>query len=242
MRGCSRVEFEQRFVATRTPVIVEDATAAWPAHAKWSMEYLRTFADYPFHSRAGTQTFGAFLDAALAGETYADFDLFQLPALLTDVVVPPLVEADKIARSLCWMGSATRFGLHYDEADNLHALVRGRKTFLLIAPREYPNLYPVDARRDLKQGINWSQVDPFAPDLERFPNFRQVEMLRAQLSPGDTLYLPAFFWHAVEHEGRPSIAVNFWWANEHAARVPAELAFFGDRLLLADFRRHLGDE
>ncbi len=239
MRAPSREAFDERFVRTGTPAVIEGAIDDWPAHARWTEDYLRAFAEYPVVLGDGTRTtFGGFLDALDRPAAYMSLDPFALPALLADLAAPRLIDREKIVRSIVWLGSTSRLGLHYDEADNLHCVVRGRKTFHLIAPEHYRNLYPVDARRSLAQGINWSEVDVFAPDLARFPRFAEVEVLRAQLGPGDVLYLPCHYWHAVEHEGRPTIAVNFWWPSE---RLLAD-AFFRDRALLTELKRRVGQE
>jgi hypothetical protein len=56
-------------------------------------------------------------------------------------------------------------------------------------------------------------VDPFAPDLERFPRFaeaaRHAEV--ATLEPGDAIYIPYGWWHGVESLDPVSILVNYWW-------------------------------
>jgi ribosomal protein L16 Arg81 hydroxylase len=54
-------------------------------------------------------------------------------------------------------------------------------------------------------------------DLVRHPLYRSATPVRAEIGPGDVLYLPAYWHHEVqsipdEDEGI-NVAVNFWFAN-----------------------------
>ena len=44
-----------------------------------------------------------------------------------------------------------------------------------------------------------SQVNCDAPDLELFPNFAGAKCQYCVLEPGEMLFIPAFFWHQVDH-------------------------------------------
>jgi hypothetical protein len=237
----SAAELDERYVRTRTPVVLRNAVDDWTAHAAFTDEYLQRFADHPIDAGGARRPLGELLRALAAGEPlHTSLDPFELPAWLEHFGVPPLFPRERLTRARIWMGGAARYPLHYDDADNLHAVVRGHKTFWLIAPEELARVYPVDARRSMRLGINWSEVDIYDPDLARFPAFADARVLRAELGPRDTLYLPAFWWHAVEHRGCPTIAVNFWWSNDAVETQARRLGFFGDRQLIAELRRRLG--
>ena len=51
-------------------------------------------------------------------------------------------------------------------------------------------------------------------DLERYPLYRVAERQRMELilEPGDALYIPALWWHAVESLDT-TVSVNFWWRS-----------------------------
>ena len=71
-------------------------------------------------------------------------------------------------------------------------------------------------RKSLLQSTSMvmSPVDILNPDLERFPLFTRARRLECTLTPGDVLFMPAFWWHEVQsqpdtRENR-NMAVNFW--------------------------------
>lgn len=49
------------------------------------------------------------------------------------------------------------------------------------------------------------------PDLEKFPKFTEAAFLSCILSPGDTLFIPAKYWHYVRSLDL-SFSVSFWWS------------------------------
>lgn len=105
-----------------------------------------------------------------------------------------------------WIGSAnTRSGLHFDDADNFLAQIRGRKKAFLIAPGHPKIVYPY------KWNVGHSPLDPERPDLDRFPSFAGATIYEAVLEPGDVLFIPTFWWHFVQSL-EPSISVNSWFS------------------------------
>ena len=49
-----------------------------------------------------------------------------------------------------------------------------------------------------------------APDVRRFPKFREARGCRARVADGDALFIPIKWWHYCENE-TGCIAVNDWW-------------------------------
>jgi len=77
----------------------------------------------------------------------------------------------------------------------------GRKRVYLYAPDQWINLYPYTAdittprasRVDIPQ---WRRGD--ATQRHRFPRVANARCYTTVLEAGDLLYMPAFWWHAVE--------------------------------------------
>jgi hypothetical protein len=81
-------------------------------------------------------------------------------------------------------------GFHNDFfMDNINVQVYGRKIFLLGHPGNYASIYA--KRRAM------SPVNPFEPDLARFPRFARTKLMVATLDPGDAIYIPRYWWHCV---------------------------------------------
>ncbi|MFL6737474.1 MAG: cupin-like domain-containing protein [Sphingomonas sp.] len=130
-----------------------------------------------------------------------------------------------------WIGNDSRIAPHYDEADNIACVVGGRRRFILFPIEQVQNLYvgPID-RTIAGQPI--SMVDLAAPDYERFPKFREAERKArvADLEPGDAIYIPALWWHAVQAQGDVNVLVNYWW-TDHAPDGGSPMHALGHGLL-----------
>jgi mannose-6-phosphate isomerase-like protein (cupin superfamily) len=122
-------------------------------------------------------------------------------SLLPDAVIPRM-----------WLGNAIRVATHYDLMENIGVVVMGRRRFTLFPPDQIVNLYmgPLELT---PAGTPISLVDPEAPDLDRFPRFAEAARFAqsATLEPGDAIYIPFHWWHAVESLDPVNAFVNYWW-------------------------------
>jgi hypothetical protein len=116
--------------------------------------------------------------------------------------------SDEIAFGLYMWLSGVGIGpwLHFDQDHNFYVQVSGTKRFTLIPPWEYKKLYMYP-----RVHPHWhkSQVDFDNPDFEKFPLFKEVEALVADLVPGDVLHVPAYWWHHVRSQSR-SVSLASW--------------------------------
>ncbi len=120
-----------------------------------------------------------------------------------------------------WIGNRSRVAPHYDEADNIACVVGGSRRFILFPTEQVANLYVGPLDRTIA-GQPISMVDVDDPDYERFPKFREAEKhaLIADLEPGDAIYIPALWWHAVQANGEVNVLVNYWWGQLADAGSP----------------------
>ena len=111
-----------------------------------------------------------------------------------------------------WLGNAIRVATHYDLMENIGVVVMGRRRFTLFPPDQIANLYmgPLELT---PAGTPISLVDPDAPDLERYPRFAEAAKVgrSATLEPGDAIYIPFHWWHAVVSLDPVNAFVNYWW-------------------------------
>ena len=121
-----------------------------------------------------------------------------------------LLDADVVPR--LWMGNAIRVATHYDLKENIGCVVAGRRRFTLFPPGQIGNLYPGPFELT-PAGTPVSMVDPRNPDLEAYPRFRHAleTAQTGELGPGDAIYIPFSWWHAVDSLAPVNLFINYWW-------------------------------
>ena len=129
--------------------------------------------------------------------------------LLTET--PSYLNEDQYRAGL-WIGNKIQVPLHNDFPNNVACIICGRRKFTLIPPNQFENLYvgPIDFT---PAGRAVSMVDLQNPDLDKYPKFAVAleHALTAELSPGDVIYIPSMWWHAVEGLDDFNVMLNFWW-------------------------------
>jgi mannose-6-phosphate isomerase-like protein (cupin superfamily) len=130
-----------------------------------------------------------------------------------------------------WIGNRIQVATHYDLQENVGVVVAGRRRFTVFPPQQLPNLYPGPFELT-PAGTPISMVDPYNPDLERYPRFAEAmkTALRAELGPGDAIYIPYHWWHGVDSLEPVNLFINYWWSD-----APAEAGSPYDALMYAFF-------
>jgi Cupin-like domain/PilZ domain len=132
-----------------------------------------------------------------------------------------------------WIGSGRqKLGLHNDPFSNIIAVFAGRKRLILAPPEELPNLYPAPFDRRLGN-VFCSLVDVYSPDFEKFSRFRSAaKSIRiAVLEPGEFLYMPPLWWHAVESDTF-NVGINCWFFDDGPRMRLSHHCYFPGRNLL----------
>ena len=96
---------------------------------------------------------------------------------------------------------------HYDTSHNLHALIYGKKRFLLFPPSSYSELglHPC-----LHQFYRQVHVDVINDEVVGNLRTRPLEVM---LNPGEVLYIPPYWFHCVVTM-ETSISLNVWSNSE----------------------------
>jgi histone arginine demethylase JMJD6 len=224
--GLSYSEFLQNYLYPRRPVTLTDATKQWPAMSRWTLDFLASrygAKDVPVTVGRKTHTinFARFIAYLKLQEHAATQDepLYlrnihvsdEFPELLGDFTIPEYFRPNWLGRwplnkfvpdawsswAELFIGPAgARFPfVHFDTAMT-HAWlsqVCGRKQFWIVPPSQSAFLYPEEKSQ------NYSPVqDLRCPDLERFPLLAKAQIATCVLEPGDTLFIPAGWWHTAE--------------------------------------------
>lgn len=158
-----------------------------------------------------------------------------------------------------YIGSGShRSGLHYDILDNTLIQLHGVKKIVLFPPSQTYNLYPFPILGHLRHGMKlrccFSQVSLEHPDFDAFPKFKQALEHKKEviLERGETLYLPAGWWHDVSgiHNTMMCSVNRFWriyparraWLNWERWRsilgVFCAIPYIGSNLIAALFQPH----
>ena len=124
----------------------------------------------------------------------------------------PLLD-DSIGPTM-WLGNKALVAPHYDVYENIACVGCGQRRFTLFPPEQVANLYPGPSL-NAPGGVPISLVDLRNPDLEKFPAFAEAmqNARTATLSPGDAIFIPTPWWHAVESLNDVNVLINYWWGG-----------------------------
>ncbi len=183
--------------------------------------YNADFSGFNYQREVGS--FSALLDELLAHADNPTPPALYLGSTELDGSFPGLRQPNNLGldaqdpMASLWLGNRARVAAHFDVPDNIACVVAGRRRFTLFPPDQVGNLYvgPLDLT---PAGQPISLVDVANPDLARFPRFAQAldHAFTVELEPGDALFIPSQWWHAVEALEPISALVNFWWRQSPA--------------------------
>ncbi|NQY35538.1 MAG: cupin-like domain-containing protein [Alteromonadaceae bacterium] len=229
-------DFIKSYYAKSVPTILTDVVPKWKAYQSWDPEYyVEKLGGKPVEVAVSDESHFSYtsdtvqyrhekmlLNQAMekiqsAGNNGSFYYIMQklmsedFPELLPDIEIPSWLDPDEISTNL-WVGSANNFTpLHYEHLENFLAQVYGSKHFTLYSPNQLELLYPKPLSNNHP---HVSSVDIMNPDYSKYPKFADAEPIEFTLHPGEMLYLPSHWWHAVKSLST-SMMVNFWGYTEN---------------------------
>ncbi len=235
--GVSQKEFLDRYYSQNQPVLMTDSCDRWPALSLWDADYLVAKlgsteievmagreSDPEYEINSNQHRFLMPFDEYVAkirtesrsNDTYL---VANNKLLATEAALPLwddftlderyLAPDPKRTHAFLWFGPAgTVTPLHHDSVNVLFNQIDGWKHFILVPSLEIHRVY--------NNLAVYSQVDPLNPDLGQYPLFAGAQQIHLDVGPGQTLFIPAGWWHHVEStEASISISfTNFAFSNE----------------------------
>jgi len=227
-------EFTSEYLLPRQPVIITDAARAqgWKALG-WTPASLKArLGARPVPVGEGLVPFDQFVDRVLNDPSAPYLSNVDIPKYFPELVPdfrPPLKYAadnrlfsplippnfptpheEKLFVTFFFGPRGRTFNLHYDFY-NVHTFItqlHGTKDFRFYSPDQGAYLYPNPKNPKISDvGNAW------APDYQRHPLFREARPLEFTASPGETLFVPAGWWHGTRL-GEQCISIGESFVNE----------------------------
>lgn len=214
--------FKKEFYRPGVPIVIKDLAREWPAYTKWNWEYFKQLvgdkkvplynnvksdAYTPVNKADDYKTFGEYIDMISKGPAGWRIFLFNIfdhaPQLIDDFAWPDRLMKGFVKKypMLFTGGASSITHMHFDIdlSHILHTQFGGRKRVLMFPFKEQYKLYrkPFEVL-SLADFSNYYQQNG-SPDYEKFPALKLAEGFDFTLEPGDTLFMPAGYWHHMEY-------------------------------------------
>jgi len=214
--------FKKDFYEPGVPVIIKDIAKGWPAYNKWNWDYFKTLvgdkrvpiynnvksdAYTPINKADDYKTFGEYIDMISNGPAAWRIFLFNIfehaPELINDFTWPEHLMKGFVKKyPMLFTGGATSIThMHFDIdlSHIFHTQFAGRKRVLMFPYKEQYKLYRKPFEVLSLADFSHYYEQNGSPDYEKFPALKLAKGLDFILEPGDTLFMPAGYWHHMEY-------------------------------------------
>ena len=216
-------DFKKNYYDAMKPLVIKGLAKEWPAYTKWNWDYFKNLvgdkrvglynnvksdAYTPINTADDYKTFGEYIDMIKKGPAAWRIFLFNIfdhaPELVKDFTWPDHLMKGFVKKyPMLFTGGATSIThMHFDIdlSHILHTQFAGRKRVLLFPHEEQYKLYrkPFEV---LSVADFSNYYDPANSKLDQkaFPATTLAEGYDLTLEPGDTLFMPAGYWHHMEY-------------------------------------------
>ncbi len=215
--------FREKYYNTMKPVVITELAKQWPAYHKWNWDYfkevtgntkvgvydnVKSDAYTPINKADGYMKFGEYLDMIKQGPVELRIFLFNIfqhaPELVKDFSWPDDLMHGFVKRFPMLFtggqGSITHMHFDIDLSHILHTQFAGKKRVLLFPYEEQHKLYrkPYEVL-SFANFANYADPGKSQLDTVQFPAVEQAEGYEIILEHGDTLFMPAGYWHHMEY-------------------------------------------
>lgn len=221
-------EFYDKYLSRNKPVIITGFVEKWPAYNKWTIDYLAnkigdrlvpivTIVDGDYcnttKSEMKLSEYIAYLQSGQ--EERRKLYLAELPVKkyfsdLSDEMILPgyFNKKEGSPTSAIYVGKDNFSQLHFHEYGSaVNCMLYGEKSFRLYPPSETRYLYKYPWYSKLK---NMSRTTALVPDPDEFPEFHKAKAYDIVLKAGEMLFIPIYWWHAIQNRQINIATVTFW--------------------------------
>jgi len=218
----SPADFKEYYYLPKRPLVIRNLAQSWPAYEKWNWNYFKTLvgdkkvglynniksdAYTPINTADDYKTFGEYIDMVRSGPAAWRIFLFNIfehaPQLTKDFTWPDELMNGFVKRyPMLFVGGATSIThMHFDidMSHILHTQFTGRKKVLLFPFEEQYKLYRKPFEVLSLADFSHYHHKNGSPDYEQFPALKLAQGFDITLEHGDTLFMPAGYWHHMEY-------------------------------------------
>lgn len=215
-------EFKKNYYEPMKPLVMKGLAKEWPAYKKWDWDYfkgmvgnvkvglynnVKSDAYTPINTADDYKTFGEYIDMIKEGPAGWRIFLFNIfehaPQITKDFAYPEHLMKGFVKKyPMLFTGgktSITHMHFDIDLSHIIHTQFMGRKRVLLFPHEEQHKLYrkPFEVL-SLADFSNY-YLNNGKPDYENFPALKHANGYEVILEHGDTLFMPAGYWHHMEY-------------------------------------------
>jgi hypothetical protein len=214
--------FKKDFYNPGIPVVIKDLAKDWPAYKKWNWDYFKQLvgdkkvplynnvksdAYTPINKADDYKTFGEYIDMIRKGPAGWRIFLFNIfdhaPELTKDFTWPEHMMKGFVKKyPMLFTGgqtSITHMHFDIDMSHILHTQFAGKKRVLLFPHEEQHKLYRKPFEVLSLADFSHYHENNGKPDYAAFPALKLAQGYDLILEPGDTLFMPAGYWHHMEY-------------------------------------------
>lgn len=216
-------DFKKYYYNTRTPLVIKDLAKSWPAYQKWNWDYfkekvgqnevgiynnIKSDAYTPINKADDYVKFGEYIDMIRKGPAEWRIFLFNIfshaPELARDFNWPTHLMKGFVKRAPMLFtggqGAVTHMHFDIDLSHIVHTQFIGRKRVLLFPYEQQHLLYrkPFEVL-SLADYSHYYDPEKSKLDFQKFPALQYAEGYDLTLEHGDTLFMPAGYWHHMEY-------------------------------------------
>jgi hypothetical protein len=216
-------DFRENYYNPMKPLVIRDLSKDWPATTKWNWDFFKSIVGHvevglynniksdaytPINTADDYMKFGDYIDMIRKGPAQWRIFLFNIfehaPQITTDFEWPEHLMKGFVKRYpmlfVGGKGSITHMHFDIDLSHIIHTQFGGRKRVLLFPFEEQHKLYrkPFEVLSFVNFEHYFDAQDNKL-EMDRYPALKLAKGYEVILDHGDTLFMPAGYWHHMEY-------------------------------------------